>query len=63
VKREDGWWCCFAHYGAENHRTTLVQYGEGFDRALQRKLLMSADRMPISRGIARLADIPFCHAP
>jgi hypothetical protein len=24
---------------------------------------MSADRMPTSRGITRLADIPFCHAP
>jgi hypothetical protein len=24
---------------------------------------MSADRMPTNRGITRLADIPFCHAP
>ena len=24
---------------------------------------MSTDRIPASRGIASLADIPFCHVP
>ena len=25
------WWCCFAHYGkADNHKTVLIRYGDGF---------------------------------
>jgi hypothetical protein len=29
VLRHDGhWWCNFAHYGAENHRTVLVKFDD-----------------------------------
>ena len=24
------WWCCFAHYGADNAKTVLVRYADGF---------------------------------
>lgn len=30
VRRGDHWWCCFAHYGAENYKTVLVQYRDGW---------------------------------
>jgi hypothetical protein len=36
---EGGWWCCFAHYGADNARTVLVEYGpegDGFEREVRR---------------------------
>ena len=26
VKRDDAWWCCFAHYGDENRRTFLARF-------------------------------------
>ena len=56
VKREEAWWCCFAHYGAENHRTMLVQYSEGFDREIRRvrfpaKVVADWDGMSGSGGL------------
>lgn len=29
IEKDGRWWCCFAHYGAENHRTVLVEYEPG----------------------------------
>lgn len=29
IRRGGNWWCCFAHYGAENHRTCLIEYADG----------------------------------
>lgn len=29
VVKDGHWWCCFAHYGADNHRTVLVEYEAG----------------------------------
>jgi hypothetical protein len=37
VVRDGRWWCCFAHYGAENDRTVIVEYAPGsFTRELAR---------------------------
>jgi uncharacterized membrane protein YfcA len=37
VVRDARWWCCFAHYGAANAETVLVEYASGgFDRELRR---------------------------
>lgn len=36
---KEGWWCCFAHYGVDNSRTVLVEYGpegNGFEREVRR---------------------------
>ncbi len=30
VRRGDHWWCHFAHYGKDNDKSVLVQYGEGW---------------------------------
>ena len=29
VVKDGRWWCCFAHYGSDNHRTVLVEYEAG----------------------------------
>ena len=29
IRRGGNWWCCFAHYGADNHRTCLIEYADG----------------------------------
>ena len=29
IRKDGRWWCCFAHYGQENHRTVLIEYTEG----------------------------------
>lgn len=29
IRRQGTWWCCFAHYGADNHLTCLVEYAAG----------------------------------
>ncbi len=37
IVKEGRWWCCFAHYGDDNHRTVLIEYeADGFDRERQR---------------------------
>jgi len=54
-----GWWCCFAHYGADNGRTVLVEYGpegDGFARERRRftfppAVLDDFDGMSASGGI------------
>lgn len=30
VRRDKHWWCCFAHYGKDNEKSVLVQYGDGW---------------------------------
>ncbi len=49
------WWCCFAHYQADNAKTILVQYADGF-KELQRWTFPKAvvddwDKMSASGGI------------
>jgi len=49
------WWCCFAHYQADNAKTILVKYGDGF-KELQRWTFPKAvvddwDKMSASGGI------------
>jgi len=57
VRREGRWWCCFAHYGAENGRTVLVEYADGgLDRELRRftfpaRVVADWDGMSCSGGI------------
>lgn len=57
VVREGHWWCCFAHYGADNARTVLVEYADGtFVRELARYVFPEAvvadwDGMSGSGGI------------
>lgn len=59
VESADGWWCCFAHYGAQNHRTVLIEYsneGDGFDREVRRftfprSVIDDFDQMSASGGI------------
>jgi hypothetical protein len=29
LRRGGNWWCCFAHYGADNARTVLIEYADG----------------------------------
>ena len=57
VRRGDRWWCCFAHYGADNARTVLIEYAAGgFERELRRLTFPAAvvadwDGMSGSGGI------------
>ena len=49
------WWCCFAHYQADNAKTILVKYADGF-KELQRWTFPKAvvadwDKMSASGGI------------
>ncbi len=30
VRRGEAWWCCFAHYGKDNSKTVLVEFGPGW---------------------------------
>lgn len=49
------WWCCFAHYGANNARTVLVRYNEGWKEAgrwsFPSKVINDWDGMSASGGI------------
>ncbi len=49
------WWCCFAHYGAENVKTVLIKYGDGFQErarwSFPKKVVDDWDRMSGSGGI------------
>jgi len=57
VVRDGHWWCCFAHYGAANAETVLVEYAAGgFDRELRRftfppEVVADWDGMSASGGI------------
>jgi hypothetical protein len=57
VIRDGRWWCCFAHYGAENGRTVLVEYeAGGFERERRRftfpaEVVADWDDMSASGGI------------
>jgi len=57
IRRHGNWWCCFAHYGSDNHQTCLVEYADGgLDRELRRVLfplevVADFDGMSASGGI------------
>ncbi len=57
IRRDGNWWCCFAHYGADNHQTCLVEYADGgLDQELRRFLfpadvIADFDGMSASGGI------------
>lgn len=57
VVRDGHWWCCFAHYGADNAATLLVEYADGgFARELRRfrfpaEVVADWDGMSASGGI------------
>ncbi|MFM1903256.1 MAG: hypothetical protein RLZZ440_1156 [Planctomycetota bacterium] len=39
IRRDGNWWCCFAHYAADNARTVVIEYADGgLDRERQRFL-------------------------
>jgi len=43
IRRDGNWWCCFAHYGEDNHRTCLVEYADGDLTREHRRFLFPAD--------------------
>jgi hypothetical protein len=51
------WWCCFAHYGADNARTVLIEYADdGLERERRRftfpgELVADWDGMSASGGL------------
>jgi len=55
LPREDGWWCCFAHYGADNGKTVLVHFDmewkEIARRTFPEKLIADWDKSSLSGGI------------
>lgn len=57
VVRDGAWWCCFAHYGADNATTMLIEYEPGgFHRERRRftfppKVVADWDGMSASGGI------------
>jgi hypothetical protein len=57
IRRQGNWWCCFAHYGSDNHQTCLVEYADGgFDHELRRflfplEVIADFDGMSASGGI------------
>lgn len=57
VVKDGRWWCCFAHYGADNRRTVLVEYEPGgFDHERRRytfpaDVIAEWDGMSASGGI------------
>jgi len=57
IRRAGNWWCCFAHYAADNHRTCLIEYADGgLDRELRRflfpaEVIADFDGMSASGGI------------
>jgi uncharacterized membrane protein YfcA len=57
VVRDGRWWCCFAHYGADNAETVLIEYAPGgFEHELRRfvfppEVIASWDGMSGSGGI------------
>lgn len=56
LKRDGNWWCCFAHYKADNAKTILVEYEGEFEKELRRftfpdKVVNDWDKMSASGGI------------
>lgn len=57
IRRDGNWWCCFAHYGVDNHQTCLVEYADGeLDQELRRftfpaDVIADFDGMSASGGI------------
>ncbi len=49
------WWCCFAHYGADNAKTLLIRYGDGFKEeqrwSFPKAVVDDWDKMSASGGI------------
>ncbi len=49
------WWCCFAHYGAENAKTVLIRYGDGFKEEARwtfpKAVVDDWDKMSASGGV------------
>jgi hypothetical protein len=49
------WWCCFAHYGADNAKTVLVRYGDGFKEeqrwTFPKSVVDDFDKMSASGGV------------
>ncbi|MFO0822484.1 MAG: endonuclease [Gemmataceae bacterium] len=49
------WWCCFAHYGADNPKTVLVRFGDGFKEeqrwSFPKAVVDDWDKMSASGGI------------
>ena len=49
------WWCCFAHYGADNAKTVLIRYADGFQEeqrwTFPKAVVDDWDRMSASGGI------------
>ena len=55
IRRGDSWWCCFAHYGADNAKTVLVEYRAEFQEkrlwTFPEKVIAEWDGMSASGGI------------
>ncbi len=53
--REPCWWCCFAHYGAENGKTFLAKMDDGFVETKRwnfpKNVVADWDKMSSSGGI------------
>ncbi len=49
------WWCCFAHYGADNAKTVLIRFADGFKEeqrwTFPAKVVNDWDKMSASGGI------------
>lgn len=49
------WWCCFAHYGADNAKTVLIRYGDGFKEeqrwTFPKAVVDDWDKMSASGGV------------
>ncbi len=49
------WWCCFAHYGADNAKTILVKFGDAFKEeqrwTFPKAVVDDWDKMSASGGI------------
>jgi hypothetical protein len=55
VRRKQSWWCCFAHYGADNAKTVLVEYHGEFQEqrrwTFPNEVVSEWDGMSASGGI------------
>ncbi|WP_439625627.1 endonuclease [Gemmata sp.] len=59
------WWCCFAHYGADNAKTLLIRYSDGFkeDRrwTFPKAVVDDWDKMSASGGVFDGATLLVTH--
>jgi hypothetical protein len=55
VRDGKNWWCCFAHYGADNAKTVLVRYADGFKEdarwTFPKAVVDDWDKMSASGGV------------